>query len=196
MVLGVVHEAYPEAFDGLSPAKPIGERVFTGPAPHPNEVLNLFVQQKITSALPMAYYMAARKGLDSLMDRRLPASARLSPEVLQVAMKGLLALRVLELKESHRLILGSRGSRSCSWSKCPSRNMGLGVPEAHQKVIDRIVDSAYSGTKILEVLSLKEICGDDCFGFCESCVDGLEAGHADVRKNVWGVLPDVFGLKG
>jgi len=73
--------------------------------------------------------------------------------------------------------------------------MGPGVSEAHQKVVDRIVDSAYTGTKILEVLSLKEICGDDCFGFCESCVDGWEAGHADVRKNVWGVLPDVFGLK-
>ena len=195
-ILDVVREAYPETFEALSPAKPTGERFFSGPAPHPNEVLNLFVQQKLTSALPLAYYMAARRGLDSLMDRRLPASARLSPEALQVAMKGLLALREVELKEAHRLILGSRGSRSCSRSNCPSRNLGPGVSEADQKIVDRITDSAHCGTKILEVLSLKEVCGGDCFGFCEGCTEGWETGHADVRKNVWVMLPDVFGLKG
>jgi len=194
-ILEVVREAYPETFEGLAPAKPIGERVFSGPAPHPNEVLNLFVQQKLTSALPLAYYMAARRGPDSLMDRRLPASARLSPEVLQAAIKGLLALREVELKETHRLILGSRGSRSCSRLNCPSRNLGPGVLEADQKVLDRITDSAHSGTKILEVLSLKEVCGGDCLGFCEGCVGGWEAGHADVRKSAWSMLPKVFGLK-
>jgi len=195
-ILDVVREAYPETFEGLAPAKPIGERVFSGPAPHPNEVLNLFVQQKLKSALPLAYYMAARRGLDSLMDRRLPASARLSPEVLHMAMKGLLALREVELKEAHRLILGSRGSRSCSQSNCPSRHSGPGVSEADQKVVDRITDSACSGTKILEVLSLKEVCGGDCLGFCKGCVGGWEAGHADVRESAWDMLPIVFGLKG
>ena len=195
-ILDVVREAYPATFEGLAPAKPIGERVFSGPAPHPNEVLNLFVCQNIMSALPMAYYMAARKGLDSLMDRRLPASARLPPEILQVVIKGLLTLREMELKETHRLILGSKGSRSCSRPNCPSRNAGPGVSEAHQEVVDRIVDSAHSGTKILEVLSLKEIYGGDCLGFCENCMEGWEAGHADVRKNVWSMLPGLFGLKG
>jgi len=196
-ILDAVHDAYPETFEGLSPSKQIGEGVFTGPTPHPNEVLNLFVQQKVTSALPMAYYMAARRGLDSLMDRRLPAKARLSPEILQAAIKGMLALREAELKEIHRLIFGSRGSKPCLRSNCPSRTTaGSRVSEAHQKVVDRITDSAHSGTKILQVLSLKEVCGGDCFGFCESCVEGWEAGHADVRKNAWGMLPDMFGLKG
>ena len=89
----------------------LGERVFSLPTPHPNEVLNLFVQQESISALPMAYYMAFRRGLGSLMDRRLPASAILSLGILQVAMKGLLALREMELKEMHRLILGSKNSQ-------------------------------------------------------------------------------------
>ena len=196
-LLEVIRDAYPETFEGLAPAKPIGESVFSGPTPHPNEVLNLFVQQKLTSALPMAYYMAAQRGLDSLMDRHLPASARLSPEILRVAVKGQLALREMELKEIHRLIVGQKGFRSCSRPGCPSRNTtGPRVSEAHQKVIDRITDSGHSGTKLLRVLSLREICGDDCLGFCGSCVEGWEAGHADLRREAWGMLPEMFGLKG
>ena len=196
-MLDIVHDAYPKTFEGLAPAKPIGESVFNNSTPHPNEVLNLFVQQKVTSALPMAYYMAARRGLDSLMDRRLPASARLSPEILQVATKGLLALREMELNKTYGLILGSRGSRICSQSGCPSRSAaGPGVSEAHQKVIDRMASYAHSGTRLLQVLSMRDVCGDDCLGFCKSCVEGWEAGHADVRRKVWGMLPDVFRLKG
>ena len=130
------------------------------------------------------------------MDRRLLASARLSPEVFHVTMKGFLALRKAELKETHRLILGSRGSRSCFQPNCPSRNTGPGASEAHQKAVDRVVDLPHSETKIMEVLSLKEDCGGDRPGFCEACVEGWEVGHADVRKEAWGMLPNVFGLKG
>ena len=196
-LLDVVRDAYPETFEGLGPSKTLGESVFGGPTPHPNAVLNLFVQQRLTSALPMAYYMAVRRGLDSLMDRRLPASSRLSPEILQVAMKGLFALREMELRETHRLILGSKGSRLCSQTNCRSRNgPGSRVLEARQEVVDRIVDSARSGTNLLQILSLRECCGGDSLGFCESCVEGWEAGHADVRKNAWAKLPGVFGLRG
>ena len=194
-LLDIIHGAYPETFEGLDPSKALGESVFSGPTPHPNAVLNLFVQQKLTSALPMAYYMAARRGLDSLMDRRLPTSARLPLEVLEVAVKGLLALREMELREVHRLIFGLKGSRSCSRSNCPSHSTtGPRVSEAHQVVFDRIVDSARSGTNLLGVLPLKEVCGSDCLGFCKSCVEGWEDGHADMRKSAWDMLPGLFGL--
>jgi len=196
-ILDVVLDSYPETFHGLISSKRLGEKIFSGPTPHPNEVLNLFVQQKVVSALPMAYYMAARRGLDSLMDTRLPTSATLPPEILRVAMKGLLALREMELKEVHHLILGSGGSRPCSRPDCPSRNTtDPRVSDAHQKIVDRLADSAHSGTKILEVLSLTEVCGGDGVGFCDSCVEIWEAGHADVRKKAWGMLPGLFGLKG
>ena len=78
------------------------------------------MEQNLTSALPTAYYIAARRGLDSLMDKRLPASARLSPEILQVALRGLMTLRELELNETHRMIFGPKASRLCSASNCPS----------------------------------------------------------------------------
>ena len=59
-LLDIIRDAYPETFEGLDPYKVLGESVFTGPTPHPNAVLNLFVQQGLASALPMAYYMAVR----------------------------------------------------------------------------------------------------------------------------------------
>ena len=120
-LLKVVRDAYPETFEGLAPSKPLGERVFSGPTPHPNEVLNLFVQQNLTSALPMAYYMAAGRGPNSLMDRHLPVGARLSPEILQVAIGGLMELREVELNETHRLIFGQKDSHRCTTFNCPSR---------------------------------------------------------------------------
>jgi hypothetical protein len=196
-LLDIVRNAYPETFEGLDSSKALGESVFGGPAPHPNAVLNLFIRQELRSALPMAYYMAARRGLDSLMDSRLLRNATLPPGILQVTIKGLLTLREVELKETHRLIFGSKDSRSCSQAGCPSPEAtGPRISEAHQKVVDRITDSVRSGTNILQVLSLREVCGSDCFGFCEFCVEGWEVGHADARKNAWAMLPDVFGLRG
>jgi len=130
------------------------------------------------------------------MDMRLSASARLPPEIIRVASKGLFALRDMEVKETHRLIFGPRGSHPCSSSNCPSRStVGLGVSEAHQKIADGITDSSGSGTRILQVLSLSDICGGDRYGFCKSCVEGWEHGHGEVRKKAWAVLPDVFGLR-
>ena len=120
-LLKVIHDAYTETFEGLGPSKPLGESIFSGPTPHPNKVLDLFIQQKLTSALPMAYYMAARRGLDLLMDEHLPASASLSLEILQVAIRGLMALCEMELDETGSLIFGPTGSHPCSALNCPSR---------------------------------------------------------------------------
>ncbi|KAF9646043.1 hypothetical protein BDM02DRAFT_3189167 [Thelephora ganbajun] len=196
-LLEVVCDAYPETIEGLTPSKPLGERVFGRPTPHPNAVLSLFVQQQLISALPMTYYMAVRWGPDSLMDPRLAASARLPPNVLQAAIKGLIVLREMELKETHRLILGSMTSHPCSSPNCPSsKTAGPRESDAHRKVIDRITDSSLSGTKLLQVLSFSDICGGDHYGFCKRCVEGWECGHAEVRRKAWAALPVVFGLRG
>ena len=195
-LLEVVHGAYPDSFEALTPSKPFGESIFSGPTPHPNAVLNLFVHQNLRSALPMAYYMAVRRGLDSLMDRRLE-STTLPPEILQSAIRGFVTLRETELKETHRLIFGSTASRSCSSLRCPSRSApGPRASDARQMIVDQITNSSQPGTKVLQVLSLTDIFGGDCHGFCESCVGGWEAGHAEVRKKVWAGLLDVFGLGG
>ena len=200
-LLEVVRDAYPEAFEGLDPSKQIAEGVFSGPTPHPNEVLNLFFQQNLTSALPMAYYMAARKGLDSLMDRHLPRSSTLSPGILQSAIRGLMALREVELNETHRLMFESKYLHSCSTSNCPSRTLtSPAALEAHQKIFDHIAGYSQLGTKVLQVPEFYEDHGGDsqCVvpGICRSCVERWESGHAELRKKVWATLPEIFGLRG
>ena len=200
-ILEVVRDAYPETFEGLGPSKPLGESIFSGRTPHPNEVLNLFVQQKITSALPMAYYMAARRGPNSLMDRHLPRNATLSPEILQSAITGLMRLREVELNETHRMIFEPKGSRPCSVPNCPSRTpTGPPALEAYRNVFDRIVCSSQLGTRVLQVPEFYEECGGEvqCVGtgICNGCVERWESGHAELRKKAWAMLSDVFGLKG
>ena len=192
-LLELVRDAYPETFEGLVPSKPLGESVFSGPTPHPNEVLNLFVQQKLTSALPMAYYMAARRGLGSLMNSRYPASVRLPPETLQTAIGGLMVLREMEFKEFHRLVMTPRlcVSRECISPKI----LGSGASDVEREVINQITGSSQSGTKILQVFSFGDVRGSEVDGFCKSCEEWWESGHAEVRKEAWAALPTVFGLR-
>ena len=200
-LLEVVRDAYPETFEGLIPSKPLGESVFDGSTPHPNEVLNLFLQQKLTSALPMAYYMAARRGLDSLMDRRLPRNATLSPDVLQSVIRGLMALREVELNGTHRLIFGPNGPRPCSSLDCPSDTPANPTTlEVYQKVFDHIVGSSQQGTRALQVPEFYQGCGTGAVcvfsNICRGCVERWESGHADLRKKAWSTLPDFFRLTG
>ena len=200
-MLDVVRDAYPETFEGLAPSKPLGESVFSGQTPHPNEVLNFFVQQNLTSALPMAYYMAARRGPNSLVGGHLSRKATLPPKTLQSAFRGLMALREVELNEAHDLIFGPTSSHPCSVSNCPSRTpTGPAALEVYKKVFDHIVGSSQLGTNLLQVPEFCENSGDDlqCVGsgICGSCVGRWESGHAELRKKVWATLPGIFGLKG
>ena len=203
-LLKAVRDAYPENFEGVTATKPLGETVFCGPSPHPNEVLNLFIRQKLTSALPMAYYMAAQRGLNSLMDRSLPQSATLPPQVLQSAIGGLMAIREVELNETHRLVFDPKGTHPCSESKCLSNTLtGPAVLEAYQRVFDHIVGSSQRGTKALQVPKFY-VPGNSGSGnqdemrmfpgICDNCTGRWESGHADLRAKVWGMLPSAFGL--
>jgi len=199
-LLEIIHDAYPENFRGLDPSKALGENVFDGLKPHPNAVLNLFVQQKVASALPMAYYMAVRRGLDSLMNTRLPSGATLSGQTLRYAMRGLMALREMELKETHRVVFAASNRVGCSSTDCPSRHSGgrldMEIVGARQRTFDRITGSAVGGTRILQMLSASEFAEDTESEFCQVCVDKMQAAHGEVRRKAWAALPEVFCLRG
>ena len=142
-LLEVIHDAYPDSFEELTPSKPLGEAIFSGPNPHPNTVLSLFVQQKLRTALPMAYYMAARRGIGSSMDRHLSRSATLSPDILQSTITGLMVLREVELNETHCLIFKPKDSHPCSTQKCPSHTPTSPTTlDAYRKVFNHIVGSS------------------------------------------------------
>ena len=134
------------------------------------------------------------------MDSHLPRVATLAPKILQSAVTGLMTLRELELNETHRLILGPNGSRSCSASGCPSRTpTSPAALDAYRKVFDHIVGSSQMGTKVLQVPEFYEDHGGalQCVGrgFCRNCVERWESGHAKLRKKAWAMLSDAFGLK-
>jgi len=201
-LLEIIRDAYPENFEGLDPSKTLGENVFGGPKPHPNAVLNLFVQQKVPSALPMAYYMAARRGSDSLMDIRLPTSATLSGQTLRSAIHGLIALREMELKETYQIVLAMKdassrvgcGSMGCTF-RPPKGPIGVENVRPYQRTFDRITGIAEGGTRILQVLSASEPGEDAESEICKMCGEKMQAAHAEVRKKAWAALPKMFGLK-
>jgi hypothetical protein len=201
-LLEAIYDAYPESFEGLDPSKTLGESVFGGPEPHPNAVLNLFAQQNVSSALPMAYYMASRRGPDSLMDDRLSPNATLSGHTLRSAMRGLMALRETELKETHRIVFALKDTithTGCSSAYCPSRSsngpLGTGNTEAHRRAFDRITGSGVEGTRILQVFSASEFVGDMEPKFCRVCVEKVQVAHAEMRRKAWEALPVLFGLR-
>jgi hypothetical protein len=146
----------------------VGESAF-GDEPHPDMVLNLFVQQNVSSALPMAYYMAARRGSDLLMDDRLSLSATLSSQRLRSAIRGLIALREMELKETHRIVFAVKdatGHVGCSSMHCP---LEKGTTGTRRRAFDRIAGSAVEGKRILQVLSTSELAGGTGPRFCRVC---------------------------
>ena len=199
-LLEVVRGGYPETFEGPTPSTPLGESIFSGPTPHPNEVLNLFVQQELKSALPMAYYMAARRGPNSLVGSHLPRNAILTPKVLQSAITGLMALREVEINETHRMIFEPEGS-PCSEPNCSSRTpTGPTTLKAYRKIFDHVIGSSRLGTKVLQVPEFHKNHGRDLRhvspNICSICMKRWEAVHAELRKKVWAALPNVFGLKG
>ena len=110
-----------------------------------------------------------------------------------------MALREVELNETHRLIFGPKGSHPCSVSSCPSRTpTGPAALEAYQKVFDHTVGPSQSGTRVLEVPEFYEDYGGDARrigpGICSGCVERWKSGHAELRKKAWATLPDVFEL--
>ena len=196
-LLETIRDAYPESFEGFDSSKSLGENMFNAPKPHPNTVLNLFVQQKVTSALPMAYYMAARMGLDSLMDTGLPTSATLSGQTLRSATRGLIALRMMELKETNRIVFTIKNASNrvgCSSTDCPSQN-SKGPSDKQQRTFDWITGSGDGGTRILQELSANESMEDTEPKFCQVCAEEMQVARAEMRRKAWAALPEVFGLE-
>ena len=135
------------------------------------------------------------------MGEGLPANARLPPEILLVAVKGLIALREMELNEAHRLTFGPRDSQCSSALACPFLIPAHPAAVAiSQRVFDHMTGSSQLGTRVLQAPELYEDrggrlqCVEPCI--CGDCLEELTSGHAALRKKAWAALPDVFGLKG
>ena len=101
-----------------------------------------------------------------------------------------MAIREVELNETHHLIFGQKVTHPCSESKCPSNTLtGPSVSATHQRVFDHVVGPSQHGTKALQV---PKFYVDD---ICDNCIERWESGRADLRAKVWVMLPSAFGLQ-
>lgn len=145
--------------------------------------------------------MAARRGLDYLMDGGLLQSAALSPRILRSAIRTHGTPRSRAQRNPPFDLWTKRASSACHVSNYPpSRPPTLLGQLECAKIFDRIVGSSQLGTKALQVPELSEGWGDEDRGLgpviCSSCVEWWESRRTELRRKARTTFPDVFGLTG
>ena len=180
--------AYPTKWEDFGAARVLGEDVFGSPKPHPNAVLNLFLEQNIKFALPFAAYRASLGGFQALVSDRpgtlLPRltiasiihGMGLTQRVMTHAIYGIVHLRDLGV--------------------CPDRlcvlNVGVHPMEGRREALKKVSDVMFGGSE-------GDMLSAPSFGtlVCVTCAVRLERAHVDCRKEfVWAALPSLLGWGG
>ena len=168
--------AYPTRWEDFEAAKVLGEDVFGSPKPHPNAVLNLFLEQSIKFALPFAAYRASLGGFLSLVSNK-PGTILPRPTLTSI-IYGTAKIRRWMALVAHNI--------------CTER---LGV------CVERVcvLKAGINMLNIFEVM-LPGIEGDVLlplsFGtvVCTDCAKRLEKVHFSFRKRFsWTLLPNLLG---
>ena len=177
--------AYPTEWEDFETAKVLGEDVFGSPKPHPNAVLNLFLEQRIKFALPFAAYRAALCGPSSLAnDKRGTVLPRLT---LASIIDGMGEIRRFMTHAAHGIAYVG------NLSVCPERacvlNVGINRAGRRMEALRRVSDVMVNKSEgdVLSSLSLGNL-------LCADCAKLLKTGHRDCRKRlVWARLPSLLG---
>ena len=177
--------AYPTEWDDYEAARVLGEDVFGSPRPHPNAVLNLFLEQKINFALPFAAYRATLGGFPSLVSDR-PDTVLPRP-TLASTIHGIERIRRVMVQVSHSTVYNGN-LRVCPRSAC-ILNVDLNPIERRMEALNKVfgimVDN--SNGDILSPLSLGDL-------VCVDCTKPLEDAHLRCREQfVWVALPSLLG---
>jgi len=135
-LLGDLKSAYPTKWEDFEAATVLGEDVFGSPGPHPNAVLNLFLEQSVKFALPFAAYRAGLGGPSALVSDKpgtvLPRAA------LASIIHGMGTMRRLAILATHRIIysgkLGVCAERACVLS------VGTNPAERSMEALKKVFD--------------------------------------------------------
>ena len=181
--------AYPTKWEDFETAETVGEDVFGSPRPHPNAVLNLFLEQGIKFASPFAAYRAGLGGPSSLASDE-PGIVLPRP-ILASIIEGMGGLRRLATDIAHHIVYVDVGNMGV----CPERSCTLSAgrqtkqrPEALNKV-----SNAMSGRDEGDVFSFPPLGNIVCSG----CEKRLEMVHLDWRKLCFRArLPRLLGWGG
>jgi len=182
-----IKDAYPTKWEGFEAAGVLGEDVFGSPKPHPNSVLNLFLEQGIEFALPFAAYRAGLGGPSaSALANNKPGTA-LPPTVLVSITHGMGVMRRMAVLAAHRIAytgdLGVCPKRACILDASTNRI------EQRMKALNDIFDVMVGRSEgdMLSPLSFGTL-------VCVNCTRRLEKVHLYFRKEfVWAELPNLLG---
>lgn len=178
--------AYPTKWEDFVSARVLGENIFGSPKPHPNAILNLFLEQNVKFALPFAAYRACLGGFSALVS---DAPGTVLPRLtLASIVQGRGELNRMAALAAHAMVyLGGLGV-------CPDRscvlNVGIdsidGRRDALRKIFNAMV--AESEREVRSPLSLGTL-------VCANCAKRLEQDYFVYRaKSFWTALPRLFGF--
>ena len=178
-------DAYPTKWEDFEAARVLGEDVFGSPKPHPNAVLNLFLEQNIKFALPFAAYRATLGGLPALISDTPDTVLPRLP--LASIIHGMGAMKRVTMLAAHSLVYLS------DLGVCPDKLCILHVRGSstggRNEALHELFSIVLSGSEgdMLSPPSLGTLA-------CASCATLLERAHLGFRKDfVWAGLPGLLG---
>ena len=177
--------AYPTKWEGFETAQILGEDVFGSPKPHPNAVLNLFLEQGVKFASPFAAYRAGLGSPSSLASEE--PDATLQRSTLTSIIHGMGESRRLAVVAAHDIVY--TGNREpCFERDCPL-NAGVSRMDQRLEALNGVhqVVVARNELDMLTPPSFRD-------HICEGCAKQLEAEHLNWRKRFfWKRLPWLLG---
>jgi hypothetical protein len=181
-----VKSAYPTKWEDFRAAKVLGEDIFGSPKPHPNAVLNLFLEQSIRFALPFAAYRASVGGFSALMSEK-PGTV-LPRTTLVSTVYGMERTRSL-MAQAAREIAHEKSPGVCSNSGC-ALNVSTKRMEQRMEVLKKLHDAMIDDERKGGMLNSPPLGGVAC----ARCTPGIESSHAIRRRVCWELLPATFSV--
>jgi len=178
-----IKETYPTKWEDTGAGKVVGESIFGSPIPHPNAVLNVFLEQDVKFALPFAAYRAAVGGFSSLISDK-PGTV-LSRLVLASTIRGMKAIQAQSALFAHLLVC-NLSLRRCRDNTC-AVNVGLNPAELRMGALNKIYYASVLGDK-----------GDVLYSrlpeniVCVDCAKITESAYGLGCEITWKELPRVF----
>lgn len=175
--------AYPTKWEDLQAAKILGEDIFGLPRPHPNAVLNLFLDQSVKFASPFAAYRAGLGGFVALISDK--PGAVLPRLTLASIIHGMGLMRRTITHVTHSIVYAK------NLGVCAERVCALNTTEQRTEVLKKLFNAMADRNEGDMLSSLT-------FGIlaCAGCAKRLEKIHLCCRKKfVWAALPSLLGWK-
>jgi len=182
--------AYPTKWEEFEKAQVLGEDIFGDPKPHPNAVLNLFLEQNIKWASPFAAYRAGL-GSPSSLSSDEPGAILPRPTLASI-IHGMGEIRRVTTVAAHSIVyVGNLGV--CFEGACVLNtgvlNTGINRTEQRLETLNKIYNVMIerNGGDMLSPPSLGNL-------LCVDCAKRLETIHLNWRKRFfWVRLPRLLG---